>query len=183
MKRLPLITSFVLFLALCATVTYWTMQVLHPRLRAVAAPPQVAQTAPPLDAAAGLFGGGNYSAASNVQLKGVVVAGNPAESVAILSVDGKPAQAIRVNREVMPGATLTEVQKDHVLMSQGGVIKRVDLPANAAKRSSPMAAPAMIVTPIPQPVIQPPQRPNRGSPGGGKNRRNQNGRRAPPTSR
>ena len=132
MKRLPLIASFVLFIALCVSAAYWVMQLYNPPLRVVAAPPQTAQSAPKLDAAAGLFGGrSNAVVASNFQLKGVVVASNPAESVAILAANGKPAQAIRTEEEVVPGVTVKEVNRRYVLLSDGGVIKRVDLSENA----------------------------------------------------
>ena len=132
MKRLPLIASFVLFIALCVSAAYWAMQLFKPPLRAVAAPPQTAQSAPTLNRAAGLLGGRSTAVvASNFQLKGVVVASNPAESVAILAANGKLAQAIRINKEVLPGVTLKEVHQDYVLLSEGDVIKRVELPAEA----------------------------------------------------
>jgi general secretion pathway protein C len=135
MKRLPLITSFILFIALCVSAAYWAMQLLKPPLRAVVSPPSSSQSAPRLDAAAGLLGGrSSFAVASNFQLKGVVVASDPAESVAILAANGKPAQAIRTNAEAAPGVTVKEVQRDHVLLSEGGVTKRVELPENAKRR-------------------------------------------------
>jgi len=135
MKRLPLITSFVLFIALCASSAYWAMQLLKPPVRAVAAPPQMSQPAPKLDAAAGLFGGRMIAVvASNFQLKGVVVASDPAESVAILAADGKPPRSVRNNSEVMPGVTVKEVQRGYVLLSENGVVKRVELPAKAMRK-------------------------------------------------
>lgn len=136
MKRMPLIASFVLFIALCVSVAFWAMQLFNPPLRAVAAPPQAGQSAPSLDAAASLLGGrSNTAVASNFQLKGVVVASDPAESVAILSANGKAALAIRTNRDVQPGVTLVEVHRDHVLLSEGGMIKRVDLPIDTKQRA------------------------------------------------
>jgi general secretion pathway protein C len=135
MKRWPLITSFVLFIALCISAAYWAMQFLKPPVRSVAAPPQVVQTAANLDAAAGLFGGHtNAVVASNFQLKGVVVSSNPAESVAMLAANGKPARAIRTNEEVIPGVTVKEVHRRHVLLSENGVTKRVELPANTKSK-------------------------------------------------
>ena len=134
MKRWPLITTFVLFIALCVSAAFWAMQLFKPPVRAVTAPPQTSHPAPRLDAAAGLLGGRpSFAVASNFQLKGVVVASNPAESVAILAANGKPAQAIRTNHEVIPGVTVREVQRDHVLLSEGGVVKRVDLPEDAKR--------------------------------------------------
>jgi general secretion pathway protein C len=135
MKRWPLITSFVLFIAMCVSGAYWVMQLFSPPLRAIAAPPQTLQAGPNLDAAAGLLGGrGSTAIASNYQLKGVVMASNPSESVAILVANGKKPQTVRTNAEVEPGVTVREVQRDHVLLSERGVIKRVDLPRNAKRR-------------------------------------------------
>jgi general secretion pathway protein C len=83
-----------------------------------------------------LFGGhANAVVASNFQLKGVVVASNPAESVAILAADGKPGKAIMANAEVAPGVTLKEVNRRFVLLSEGGVVKRVELPEDAKASS------------------------------------------------
>lgn len=134
MKRLPLITSFILFIVLCASAAYWAMQIFKPPVRAIVAPPQAERPPPPLSAAAGLLGGrAAVAVASNFQLKGVVVAAKPAESVAILAVNGKPAKAIRANREVVPGVRLTEVHRDHVLLTDGGAVKRVDLPPDSRR--------------------------------------------------
>ena len=135
MKRWPLITSFVLFIALCVSAAYWAMQLFKPPVRSVAAPPQTVQTAPKLDAAAALLGGHSTSdVAGNYQLRGVVVSSNPADSVAILGAIGKPARAIRTHAEVMPGVTVEEVHNRYVLLSEGGVIKRVELPEIAKRR-------------------------------------------------
>ncbi len=162
MKQWPLVASFILFIVLCASVAYWAMQLFKPPLRAVAAPPPSAQAAPNLDAAAGLFGGrSTVAVASNFQLKGVVVSGTPGDSVAILATDGKPAQAVRVNAEVAPGVTVKEVHKQYVLLSDSGVIKKVELPEEAPSdgnvtvssrspvpaRTAPTAPPRVVVSP------------------------------------
>ena len=142
MKRLPSIISFILFIALCVSAAYWAMQLFKPPLRAVAAAPQTSQPAPRLDAAAGLLGGhSNAIVASNFQLKGAVVSSNPAESVAILSANGKPAHAIRTNQEVIQGVTVKEVNRRYVLLSEGGVIKRVELPETAKAQMKVGVAP------------------------------------------
>ncbi len=134
-KRLPMITSFVLFIALCISAAYWAMQLYKPAARPVAALPMADLPAPNPESAASLFGGHSTAVvASNFQLKGVVMASNPEESVAILAANGKPAQAIRTNAEVVPGVTVKEVQRDHVLLSEGGMIKRVDLPQDAKRK-------------------------------------------------
>ena len=129
MKRWPLVATFVLFIAVCISAAYWAMQLFKPPQRPVAAPPQMVQPAPRLDAAALLFGGRTTSAvAINFQLKGVVVADKASESVAILVVGGKPAQAVRANAEVAPGIKVQEVQPRYVLLSEGGVVRRIELP-------------------------------------------------------
>jgi len=136
MKRWPLVATFVLFIAVCVSAAYWAMQLFKPPLRPVVAPPQTVQSAPRLDAAAALFGGRTAIAvASNFQLQGVVVAGNAAESVAILAVGGKPAQAVRINSEVAPGVKVKEVHPRYVLLSEGDVVKRVELPEDAKGRA------------------------------------------------
>ena len=82
-----------------------------------------------------MFGGRAYAAvATNYQLKGVVVSSNAAESVAILAANGKPPLTVRTNEEVSPGIKITEIHRGYVLLSESGVIKRVDLPESAKRK-------------------------------------------------
>lgn len=138
MRRLPLVASFLLFMALCASLAYWGMQLFKPPLRPVAAPPRVAQAEIRPDAAAALFGAsaGKVAVASNYQLKGVIFSGSPRDSVAIISADGKPAQAVRVDKEIAPGVTVKEVHRQYVLLSEDGTTKRVELPEDAKGQGS-----------------------------------------------
>lgn len=149
--RLPLIVSVLLFIALCASATYWTLQLMTPPQRPVAPVSQAIKTDVSLDVAAGLFGGrmAKVALASNYQLRGVVVAGNAAESVAILGADGKPTQASRVNAEVMPGVIVKEVHGQYVLLSEGGMIKRVELQeiAKSTMQLQPSAVPPQLSQP------------------------------------
>ncbi|MDZ4203170.1 MAG: hypothetical protein U1C96_13605, partial [Gallionella sp.] len=86
MKLAPPITAFVLFIALCISATYWTLRLIEAPQRMTAAPPLSDLRLPELGSAAGLLGGqASFSIAGNIQLKGVVVAGDPSESVAILA--------------------------------------------------------------------------------------------------
>lgn len=147
MKRLPLLASFVLFIALCVSLAFWALQLFKPPVRAVSVPPP-ATAAIDLQAAADLFGGrGTLAASSNFQLKGVVAAIDGRDSVAILSANGKPAQAVRQGAEIAPGVVVKEVHRRHVLVTEGGVPKRIDLPATApgstlANPIAPNASPA-----------------------------------------
>ncbi|HEX2530345.1 MAG TPA: type II secretion system protein N [Burkholderiaceae bacterium] len=154
MKRLPRIAVFVLFIALCVSVAYWAMQLFKPPLRPVAAPSQSPRAEARPDAAAALFGGraAGMTAAGNFELKGVVVAGRPGESVAIIAASGKPAKALGIDAEVVPGVTIKEVHRQYVLLSEGGVTRRVDLPESAKSQSQITTAP---VPRVAVPVLPP----------------------------
>ncbi len=178
MKRMPVFVSFVLFIALCVSATYWATRLFKRVERPVGAPQQVAQVDVNMAAAASLFGGRPAAAAvaSNFQLKGVVVADKPEESVAILSADGKPPQSVALNAEVMPGVTVKEVHAKYVVLSDGGVNKRVELPENPQQlridsvandapppsTSTPVTAAPMMAPPT---TLPPPQMPQGINPG------------------
>jgi general secretion pathway protein C len=128
MKRLPVLVSLIAVLALSASLAYWAMQLLKPPQRPIAPAPVQSAPAASLQAAATLFGGQSVDiAASNYQLTGVVAAGDGRRSAAIMVIDGKPPQAVPVGRAIAAGITLTEVHPKYVLLSEGGVIKRVEL--------------------------------------------------------
>lgn len=156
MKRWPILLSFLLFVGLCASITFWAMQFMKPVPRPVALPRENANTQQiDPEAALALFGGRAEAVAtvSNFQLRGVVVAKQADESVAILSADSKPAEAIKVNTEVTPGVMVKEVHQQYVLLSEGGVTKKVELPDSGAQvRVDTPAAPVGV-----QPLAQPPQ--------------------------
>ncbi len=141
MKKLPLISSLCLFIILCISGSYWILQLMKPVARKIVAPPQPEAVAT-VDSVAGLFGGA-LAVASNYQLKGIIVANPVSQSGAILAVDGKPAQAYRLNSEISPGIALTEIHAGYILLLDHGNSKRVDLPqeassmATAAPRNSP----------------------------------------------
>lgn len=167
MKQLPLIASFILFIALCASVAYWGLQLFRPATRAVAPPPPpVAEVR--IDAAAGLFGGrpAAVAVASNYELKGVVMAGSAGESAAILAADGKPATAIAVGKEMMPGVVVKEVHPLYVLLSEHGVTKRVELPESAKGQSSMLVTAPVPTSPVPPATPSTPSTMPPAAPGG-----------------
>ncbi|NEX61347.1 type II secretion system protein N [Noviherbaspirillum galbum] len=151
-RRLPLLISFLLFIALCAATAYWALQLFKPPVRPVAAPPREVKADPSVDAAASLFGGraGKTAVASNYQLRGIIAAGTK-DSVAIVSADGKPAQAVRVGTEMNPGVIVKEVTRDHVMISENGVMKRVELPESAKGLPEIASAPPVTARPMPPP--------------------------------
>ncbi|MBA5637236.1 hypothetical protein H3H37_09225 [Duganella sp. LX20W] len=157
MKRLPFILTVAAVAALSASLAYWGLQLFKPQQRPIAAAPAASAPEPSLDAAKGLFGGQiAVAVASNYQLKGVVAAGIGRDSAAILAVDNKPAMALAVGREVAPGVTVKEVHPKYVLLSEGGVVKRIDLAGDAGPQNNPNVAPPSITPPaMPQPQVPP----------------------------
>jgi general secretion pathway protein C len=165
MKRLPVpvtVATFGAIAALSASMAYWGMQLFKEQQRPIAAVARPEPVPPSIDAAKGLFGGDiAVAVASNYQLKGVVAALNGRHSVAIIAADGQPPKAYPVGAEVAPGVKVQEVAPRHVVLSEGGMPKRIDLPADAPANSGsaamlpPMPAPGPATPPAMQPA--PPQ--------------------------
>lgn len=137
MQRAPTLIAFLLFLALCASLSYWLLQWMAPAPRPVAALPPATRALPPLAAAANLFGGRAQAAAlGNVQLKGIIRSGSPEGSVAIIALEGKPARALRANAEVASGLTVKAINAHSVVLSDRGAERELTLPAFAAQESA-----------------------------------------------
>jgi general secretion pathway protein C len=140
-KRLPLLLSLLGVILLAASLAYWILQLYQPPQRPLAAVPRTGLPDPSIDAAATLFGGQVSTAnASSYQLTGVVAAGN--ESWAIIVAEGSPPKALKVGKEIGPGITLAEVHPRYVMLSDGGVMKRIDLAADT-KPAAAMGVPAV----------------------------------------
>lgn len=158
MRRAPAIASFVLFLLLCASLAYWVLQWLAPPPRPVAAPPQAERALPPVAAAANLFGGHQQAAGmANVQLRGIIRAGNSRGSVAIIAAEGKPVRALGIDAEVLPGLTVKKIGARSVLLSDRGAERELVLPAFAAQESAMSNLPGRTPEPPPPPQPPPPQ--------------------------
>lgn len=68
-------------------------------------------------------------APASIKLHGVVApAGRARIAMAILSSQGKPAVAVRVGEEILPGVTLHRVLPRSVEIDQGGQIRLLTLP-------------------------------------------------------
>jgi general secretion pathway protein C len=183
-KRLPLLLSLLGVILLAASLAYWILQLYQPPQRPIAAVPHSSMPDPQIEAAATLFGGQVVTAsATSYQLTGIVAAGS--ESVAIIVAEGSPPKALRVGKELVPGITLAEVHPRYVMLSDGGVMKRLDLavdsrpaaPMGGAVGQGSAAAAAMPANlapgaPVPEPPMspgaipqQPPQNQEYASPG------------------
>ncbi|HBI70320.1 MAG TPA: hypothetical protein DDZ22_15345, partial [Massilia sp.] len=77
--------------------------------------------------------------------------------------DGQqPPKALKVGRELAPGVTISEVHPRYVMLSDGGVMKRVELMADTkpaiplSGAAMPPQAPAMQAAPVgPMPAVEP----------------------------
>jgi general secretion pathway protein C len=143
MKRLPGVFSFLLFLALSATLAYWIVQWTALAPRTVSAPSKSEHPMPPVSAAASLFGGrSSGSVIANLQLRGVIHAGSEPDSVAIIALEGKPPRALTVNSEIVSGVIVKEILNKTVVVSEKGVERELGLPAFAAQEGSAAASQA-----------------------------------------
>ncbi|KQQ87107.1 type II secretion system protein N [Massilia sp. Leaf139] len=154
MKRLPLLFTLLALIFLAVSATYWGMQLYKPVQRPIAAAAPASLPEPSPEAAATLFGGQPVAnVATNYQLTGIVAAGR--DSVAIIVADGQPPKALKVGRELAPGVSISEVHARYVMLSEGGVMKRIDL-APDTKPAIALSGGAVPPMPMPpQPTVAP----------------------------
>lgn len=171
MKRLPVLVTFLMFIALCASLSFWGLRLFKPQARAVAAVFQQGSYEPGAGQWGGIFGASQamQASATNYQLKGIVLAKREEKSLAIISVNGKPALAVAMNKEIAPGVTLKEVHAQYVMVSESGIMRRVDLPQLPEMTHGSMQIPSLnpgaTVPPQVAPVAFPPPKRNE-APGG-----------------
>jgi general secretion pathway protein C len=152
MKRLPIVLSLLALIALAASIAYWVLQLYQPPQRPLAPAAQAALPEPTADAAATLFGGQAAAAvATNFTLTGVVADGR--DSVAIIVAEGSPPMALKVGKELTPGVTLAEVHQRYVMLSDGGVMKRIDLPVDTRAAGGGAVAPGGSAPPGGEPPV------------------------------
>jgi len=158
MKRLPILFTLLAVIALSASIAYWVMELYKPAQRPLAAMPQASIADPSPEVAATLFGGQAMAAvASNYQLTGVIASG--ANGVAILTADGQPPKAIPVGKEFASGVVLKEVHPRFIMLSEGGVLKRIELAADDKAGASLSMAPPTNMPDHQQPPPQMQQQP------------------------
>ncbi|QRX82378.1 type II secretion system protein N [Glaciimonas sp. PAMC28666] len=132
-RHLSALINLVLCMSICSSLAYWGTQLIRPKSRIVTAIPQAKAAEISISQAAGLFGGTGELAvtASNFRLMGVVVAKTASQSVVVISVNGKPPQSLRIGKEVLPGTNIREVHATYVVVSEGGILKKIILPEKA----------------------------------------------------
>ena len=126
MKRLPFLFTLLAVIALSASIVYWVMEFYQPKQRPMAPVVAARIAEPSAEAAATLFGGqASAIVISSYKLTGVISSGR--EGVAILLADGQPPRAVQVGKQIASGVVLKEVWPKYVMLSEGGVLKRIDI--------------------------------------------------------
>ena len=129
----PFLVTMLLCAGICASGLYWSaLFAPYQAYQSTPIPPARAKGNPP--DAKSLFGwqGGMAIESRHFQLKGLLLAGKPENSVAVLAVDDWPARTFRVGTAVAAGVSLAEIHSRHVVIIEGGSARRIELPSGAA---------------------------------------------------
>ena len=103
--------------------TYWVMRIVQvPFPSAISGKGVLFYRSGSDQAVRSLFGEKSFDA-SRLALRGVVITGNDGganQGMALIEVDGKPAEAISIGEMVPPGIRLEKIQPDGVTVSYQG---------------------------------------------------------------
>ena len=132
-ERLPNTVSFLFFIGVWVSLSFWLQQWLSPPVQPMQLFPMAEQSIPPLSSAANLFGGSEQSSMlANVQLNGVIRSNSSKDSIVIIATDGGPSRALRLNSEIMPGIVVKSINARSVILSGNGTEREIALPAFAS---------------------------------------------------
>ena len=133
-ERLPNAVSFLFFVGIWMSLSFWFQQWLSPPKQVVELMPVAEQSMPPLASAANLFGGSEQtSMLANVQINGVIRSNSSKDSVVIITADGGPSRALRLNSEIMPGIVIKSINSRSVIVAGKGAEREIALPAFASQ--------------------------------------------------
>ena len=133
-ERLPNTVSFLFFIGVWVSLSFWLQQWLSPPVQPMQFFPMAEQSIPPLSSAANLFGGSEQSSMlANVQLNGVIRSNSSKDSIVIIATDGGPSRALRLNSEIMPGIVVKSINARSVILSGNGTEREITLPAFASQ--------------------------------------------------
>jgi general secretion pathway protein C len=142
MKRLPLLCSFILFILLCTSVTYWLLQWLAPATRTLQPVASTELPLPDISAAAQLFGGASAVATvTPLQLSGIIYASKASERVAIIATEAKPARTLRLHAEVVPGVTIHQINQRSVVVLENSQQRVIPLPKLSSTEKDKLTPP------------------------------------------
>jgi len=131
-----------LIVLLCWLLAQWTWLALTPKAKRlpVDAAPLSAPVAADAIFSSHIFGRAPAESSapesvpatsSNLKLHGVFAAIGSLPAFAILSVDGKPDQPVKVGTEIAAGVVLSAVYPDYVEVRRNGVVERINLETKA----------------------------------------------------
>jgi hypothetical protein len=144
MKKISQAWSALLFLLICASLTYWGLFFMAPTSQKVSLLPENDINEVSLSEATSLFGGSsNNESRVPLILRGVILSGTPTDSVAILGIAGSAPRMIRRDAEFMPGLFLQEVHANSVMVLDHGW--RREIPLSPFMSSSSIAIPNMTI--------------------------------------
>ena len=133
-ERLPNTVSFLFFIGVWVSLSFWLQQCLSPPVQPMQLFPMAEKSIPPLSSAANLFGGSEQSSMlANVQLNGVIRSNSSKDSIVIIATDGGPSRALRLNSEIMPGIVVKSINSRSVILSGNGTQREITLPAFASQ--------------------------------------------------
>ncbi|CAM8664122.1 Type II secretion system protein GspC, N-terminal [Oxalobacteraceae bacterium] len=133
-ERLPNTVSFLFFIGVWVSLSFWLQQWLSPPVQPMQLFPMAEKSIPPLSSAANLFGGSEQSSMlANVQLNGVIRSNSSKDSIVIIATDGGPSRALRLNSEIMPGIVVKSINARSVILSGNGTEREITLPAFASQ--------------------------------------------------
>jgi len=138
----PILVHLLGAAAAAALAAYWVLRLAAPASPIVAVTASaIAIREPDARLAARMFGdlsNGPAASAVNIQVSGVFAAGR--DSSAVIAVEGRPARAVLLGRDVAPGMRLVEVRPDGVTIERDGARSQYAVPpASIAQSSVPSA--------------------------------------------
>ena len=141
------VATFVLAVALVASVTEWALKLAA---RRSAAEPLVVLPAAELEPRARqvdvlplarLLGAAGSSELAGMRALGIMADAATGRGIAVIAVEGQPPRAYRTGDYVASGVQIKEVRKDRVLLSRAGVVQELRLPTKPAPVAPPAASP------------------------------------------
>ena len=138
-ERLPNTVSFLFFVGVWVSVSFWFQQWLSPPKQAVELLPVAEQSMPPLASSANLFGGSEQaSILANVQINGVIRSNSSKDSVVIITADGGPSRALQLNAEIMPGIVVKSINSHSVIVAGKGAEREAVMAQRVAQTGLPL---------------------------------------------
>jgi len=137
----PMLAAIALLaLAVATSVFYWAYRLAERPPAPPAALPVTAEPTP--SATSAIFGSqpDMLPSAASLSVSGVIIAPDPADSIAIVANQGQRPRALRVGTDILSGVHLAEVHSTYIVVSDGERTMRIDLPQHASRAQTSEAS-------------------------------------------